>query len=94
MTDLTEVLARAIAPLDWVRLGLADTKASAMRREQAVDYAKRCLAALDAAGYQIVPKEPTPAMLDAVHFSDEALFHGADVSYAYAAMLEAAREGR
>lgn len=47
-------------------------------------------AALAAAGFVIVPREPTEAMLSAVHFSADAEFHGASPDYAWRAMIAAA----
>jgi hypothetical protein len=80
MTDLTEVLARAMEPeCDWDGAQLAeiptykltegtknDLRASVARnKENALCKVRRQLAALDAAGYQIVPKEPTEEMWQA-----------------------------
>lgn len=56
MTDLTEVLARVIDETVTRPIGPDDVQRIARAQ----------LAAIDAAGYQIVPKEPTDEMCDAV----------------------------
>lgn len=55
MTDLTEVMARAMA--HFLDLNRKDVMDHWREKSHAI------LAALDAAGYQIVPKEPTEAMI-------------------------------
>jgi hypothetical protein len=68
MTDLTEVLARAASPSAFARRDAMRSAGWTEPHEDseiAYEKAKAQLAALDAAGYQIVPQEPTPAMLTA-----------------------------
>lgn len=88
MSDLTEVLARDIGK----SLGLLGRVPDASLTMAA----QSILVALDAAGYQIVPKEPTPDMISAG--SDHKRWgreHFGDPGYApcgniYSAMLAAA----
>jgi hypothetical protein len=89
MTELTEVLARAmfdkmrmfvpwpeseetaepLTDVEWAEIwdnrDNPDTKAPGEGPWGILQTVQAQLAALDAAGYQIVPKEPTPAMLTA-----------------------------
>jgi hypothetical protein len=64
MTDLTEVLARIDAQL-------ADEPFDDVSRAKYCADVRARLAALDAAGYQIVPKEPTDEMLYAAQHESE-----------------------
>jgi hypothetical protein len=98
MTDLTEVLARAMCEERGAGglNGIARQRYVDEQWERYDDDAKACLAALDAAGYQIVPKEPTEIMS---HAGEEARYracrgglNGPEVMMAigYEAMLKAA----
>jgi len=65
MTPTRETIARALAPVAWAALGLADTLAQKNRRTASLRHADAVLRALDAAGLAVVPKEAVGAMIDA-----------------------------
>jgi len=68
---MVEQVARALAPLAWAALGLADTLVHQNRRKASLNHARAAIAAYEAAlkeaGLVVVPREPTPAMLCAEH---------------------------
>lgn len=92
MTDrqaIVEVMARAMAP-DVFRQPRVNLYKPAY--DNAYAAAEAALAALDAAGYVVVPKEPTAQMCDAgqraiCHFVVPAM----NTEYAYRAMLAASQ---
>jgi len=64
MTPIRETIARAVDPLAWVSpVALPgkrrDRRSASLRQSDAV------LRALDEAGFSVVPKEPTRAMMEA-----------------------------
>lgn len=58
MTPTRETIARALAPVAWAALGLADTLAQKNRRTASLRHADAVLRALDAAGLVVVPTDP------------------------------------
>jgi hypothetical protein len=88
VSDIVEVMARAICdrvgPCSFDRT-CAEVGASC--REQRITEARAAIAALDAAGFAIVPKEPTEAMVIAGNGTLETV-QADDV---YRAMLAAAK---
>lgn len=57
MTPTRETIARAVAPVAWAALGLADTLAQKNRRTASLRHADAVLRALDAAGLAVVVKK-------------------------------------
>lgn len=57
MTPIRETIARAVAPVAWAALGLADTLAQKNRRTASLRHADAVLRALDEARLVVVPKE-------------------------------------
>jgi predicted CoA-binding protein len=82
MTDLTEVLTAAIQRKR--RIGTASVS------QTPIEAAASCIAALDAAGYQIVPKEPSAAMLKSAGAGEYEIYHEEEYAEAYREMLAAA----
>lgn len=72
MTPTRETIARALAPIAWAALGLADTLAQKNRRTASLRHADAVLRALDAAGLAVVPKR-TGGLDDVLFFVRSAL---------------------
>jgi hypothetical protein len=89
MTDLREAIARALDPAAWAYED-QDRHDMAVRREQSLDHADAALAAIEAAGWQCVPKEPTVEMCKVVDDMDWASPVDLLWSDGYKAMLAAA----
>jgi len=91
--DLVERLARAIDPASWDATP-AKWGMRTVRREASIVAARACLAELSAAGYAVVPVEPTEAILRAGHDADREQFRGhTPMIGIWRAMLAASRKG-
>lgn len=87
--EIAEIIAHPIEPLSWAALGNGDTLAHRNRRVSSERKAARILAALTAAGFVVVPKEPTAVMRDAAFSAAAKVNPGRDASRIAAVALDA-----
>lgn len=89
--EMIEVMARAIdAEIDTSELLLTDPMT--LRKLKASRVSARALSALEAAGYVVVPKEPTDEMIEAGCAAPDDDDYASAMAKAYSAMTAAAQQ--
>jgi hypothetical protein len=91
MSDVVEVIARALCRKQWVDASCAPPEIEACVNREWKDFdseARSVLSAIRSAGYAIVPKEPTREMADAAYARQDGLNAPRPVGLNYSAVYE------